>query len=215
MDKFLEKVLTHAYEVEGLLLAIERHGSDTPEVVFDALRDKASRLNDEVEQMLAHRREASVTDVASESSPVESPNDLDDNTVSHAEEPEQQLQNDITEILAPEAAQPVENKCDDTEDERVEDAPFVEPAAESVVVDAPHEAPEAAHDIAKAMSLNDRFRFARELFNDDYDRMDKALAEAGTKPTAMRAIEYLVYEAGIDPDNEAADELAEIINQLY
>ena len=44
MDNALTKLLSHVYELEGLLLVADRHGSDTPAVVYDRIREQATLI---------------------------------------------------------------------------------------------------------------------------------------------------------------------------
>ena len=49
MDTSLGKIMSHVYELEGLLLVIEKHAEDTPDFVLTMLRGKARELADEVQ----------------------------------------------------------------------------------------------------------------------------------------------------------------------
>ena len=46
MDIALSKLLSHVYELEGLLLVADRHGVDTPAVVYDRIREHARALHE-------------------------------------------------------------------------------------------------------------------------------------------------------------------------
>ena len=46
MDFQTAKLLTTVYELEGLLLVIDKHGADTPPQVVEALREKARKVGE-------------------------------------------------------------------------------------------------------------------------------------------------------------------------
>lgn len=199
MKTSLDSLLTRAYEVEGLLLALERHGNDTPLAVIDALEHKSSCLSVEVSELveelrarMQERQDAQSTQGIAESDAgqqaEDEPQGIDDEPIADSEQSD-------TEDESDEQDYPSGIEVFDEDDD-------AEPAGKP-------------RDIARAMSLNDRFRFARELFGNDYPRMDAALAAAQAMPTPQAAIDFLTGEAGVDPDNEVIAELAEIINQIY
>ena len=49
MNNAIAKLLSQTYEIEGLLLVVDKHGADTPDMVFDMIRDKASQLHNMVQ----------------------------------------------------------------------------------------------------------------------------------------------------------------------
>ncbi|MBR5101621.1 MAG: hypothetical protein IK092_00675 [Muribaculaceae bacterium] len=46
MEKSISQLLSSVYELEGLLLVVERHGADTPQVVFDSIKAKGELIGE-------------------------------------------------------------------------------------------------------------------------------------------------------------------------
>ena len=44
MNKGIENLLSHVYELEGLLLVMQRHSDDVPPVVVDRFKQKAQQV---------------------------------------------------------------------------------------------------------------------------------------------------------------------------
>ncbi|MDD2525744.1 MAG: hypothetical protein PHH63_05460, partial [Bacteroidales bacterium] len=67
----------------------------------------------------------------------------------------------------------------------------------------------------KALSLNDRFRFQRELFSNDAKYMDKVLDEVGSFKTLAEVLEYLKEKFNWSKDNEPAMDFIKIVIKKF
>lgn len=72
-----------------------------------------------------------------------------------------------------------------------------------------------AGGLRQAMSLNDSFRFARELFHGDADRMNAVLQHLSSKDTLADALVYLSSELDADADEEAVIDFTELLKKYF
>lgn len=73
----------------------------------------------------------------------------------------------------------------------------------------------SARSLRHAFSLNDSFRFTRELFEGDVARMNRlldALSEAGTLESAIKILEN---EVSLSEDNEAMADFIDILRKYF
>ncbi len=70
-------------------------------------------------------------------------------------------------------------------------------------------------DIRKSLSLNDRFRFQRELFNNDANFMNKTLDEISTYSQLSDVLEYLKDTFHWDNENEHATDFIKIVIKKF
>lgn len=70
-------------------------------------------------------------------------------------------------------------------------------------------------DLDKAITLNDRFRFTRELFGGSDSLFRQTIATLKTIPTLEEAREYLLFDLGFDAQNENVADFLEIIENHY
>ena len=183
MDFQTAKLLTTVYELEGLLLVIDKHGADTPPQVVEALREKARKVG-ELAQLVELKPEDAAAEAAGPGEPQSEPLPSDDydaeETWQHdnGEEPGEVF-GIGEEYVEPEhkaAPQPAEEPDDD--DEATEEEPPEEDDEESEHDDEDVRVDEKlqrtlSKNLRQAFSINDRFRFRRELFsNSDLDMND-------------------------------------------
>ncbi len=74
---------------------------------------------------------------------------------------------------------------------------------------------EAGAKMLKLFTLNDRFRFRRELFGGSDTAMKAILAVIATMPTLDDAKRYLTEDQGMDPESEEVSYFFEIIAPYY
>ena len=70
-------------------------------------------------------------------------------------------------------------------------------------------------DLRHAISLNDSFRFTRELFGGDAARMNRIFDELGGAGSFEAAMSLLQSEVQVDGDNEAAAALVELLHKYF
>ncbi|MDE6371103.1 MAG: hypothetical protein K2K92_06405 [Duncaniella sp.] len=72
-----------------------------------------------------------------------------------------------------------------------------------------------AKDIYKAFTLNDKFRFRRELFRDSQQEFDEALDIIAQMNTIEEAEEYIYDDLCWDPESEAVKEFMEVVARHF
>lgn len=72
-----------------------------------------------------------------------------------------------------------------------------------------------AGGLRQVMSLNDSFRFARELFHGDADRMNAVLQQLSSKVTLADALVYLSSELDADAEEEAVIDFTELLKKYF
>lgn len=70
-------------------------------------------------------------------------------------------------------------------------------------------------DFRKAFSLNDRFRFRRELFGGDEGRMNKAIADLNELHSYEDSITYLHRELKWNPEDPAIEDFIKLLEKRF
>ncbi|MBN2275583.1 MAG: hypothetical protein JXR41_01850 [Bacteroidales bacterium] len=76
-----------------------------------------------------------------------------------------------------------------------------------------HEQP--VTDLAKAIGINERFLYIRELFDNDAKKYEQAIQIINNAPNFNEAYNYMIREYTWDMDSEMVQELLEIIRRKY
>lgn len=71
-----------------------------------------------------------------------------------------------------------------------------------------------AKDLKHAISLNDSFRFVRELFAGDAARMNEVVRRLGEAPSLDKAMDIFASEVYPDEENEAAVDFMELLKNI-
>lgn len=72
-----------------------------------------------------------------------------------------------------------------------------------------------ATELYRSISLNDSFRFSRELFNGDTEQMNRVLQQIGEMSTYPAAVSFLISKAKADEENEAMADLLELLKKYF
>lgn len=72
-----------------------------------------------------------------------------------------------------------------------------------------------ATDLRHAVSLNDSFRFTRELFGGDAARMNRVFAELSCVGSFEAAMALFQREVQVDEDNEAVAAFVELLHKYF
>lgn len=72
-----------------------------------------------------------------------------------------------------------------------------------------------AKDLRHAISLNDSFRFVRELFAGDAARMNEVVRRLGEAPSLGMAMDIFASEVHPDEENEAAADFMELLKKYF
>ena len=95
-----------------------------------------------------------------------------------------------------------------------------EPVAETPVETAPvspilAERIKPAKDLRHAISLNDSFRFTRELFNGDTARMNEVVRRLGEASSLDEAMAVFISTVRPDEENEATADFVELLKKYF
>lgn len=236
METLFSKLTTQVYELEGLLLVIDKHGEDTPVVVYQRIAELGEQIAARTAQLQPQNEPATddlppipaqapipISSESSETSelPTHSEPELSDEPEvpeqKQCDEPSQERENapDMTEqnplpaedYDADETWQH-ENGEEFTEVFKVD---YVEP---TVRVDEKLQR-SLSKDMHKALSLNDRFRFKRELFAGSEVELNQALDLVNAMQSFDEAQEYFIDDLGWDQDNEDVAEFMGLVRRHF
>ena len=74
---------------------------------------------------------------------------------------------------------------------------------------------ERAANLTKAFSLNDKFRFCRELFRNSQQEMEEAIEALSQMTTADEAAEYIYDDLCLSPDSPDVKDFMDIITKHF
>ena len=72
-----------------------------------------------------------------------------------------------------------------------------------------------SRDLKRAFSINDRFRFERELFNGDKQAMNNAINHIESLHSFDDVMQYCSSTLGLNPENAATEEFTTIIKRYF
>lgn len=201
-------LLNLAYEIEGLLMLHINRGDEASAEMTDLLVRKARQLAEGLEEsaapdldtvpetVVAVEKPAPVPAPAPVAAPVpEAPAE---------EEPAAEAEKQTEEPEAEEVAESVHFE----EAEDAGEEPAVLTLDEKL-------ARERATDISKAFTLNDRFRFCRELFRNSNDEFKETLEVIGTMSDMEEAEEYFYNDLCWDPEKDEVKEFMAIVAKHF
>lgn len=240
MDGGIKAILSQVYELEGLLLLIDNHGKETNKLVYQLIAEKAENISQmakildeseplaEPEPMPEPMPEPEEPEIPDTTEPEPTPEPEPEELVLE-EQPDEFADDDFdddfvddSEYSEPEEPElPEEPEYIDEEPEILPDEPEI--SDDFGIVDSPA-IPEdepvfndvitrsmAHDDFRKMLTLNDKFRFRRELF----ENSEKLFADALNTIDAMRsyaeAEDYFFNTLEWDKESE---EVAEFMSKL-
>lgn len=223
----METLLDRVYELEGLLhLALSRE--DCPARLQEIIRLKGRRIAEVIAS------DGEVTDEKPEEVAAEIPDAgpmlEEEDEMADAWNKAGAVTEEVTEGYTCQTSEEVtdeatEDVADETPEEVAEEVPEAEPmieveeemaeALEEEENMAPVEKQRVGH-LKSKFSLNDRFRFSRELFGGDTRRFDAVVDHLNDSEGFDEARDYLVSSLGWDIEaDDAAAEFIEIIRLFY
>lgn len=236
-------MIKDAFELEGLLLLADSRGEEASQLLIDAIREKAESLasaaasleisgGDEVEE------DSNLSDFCTGGE-----TSADDSCIAAAEdeetpeEVEESVPESEEEAATPEEAeeQPVvpddevllESDGDFMEEQEDEDAADEEPSGENTTYeDVAGDGGEGitldeafirgkSKDLHSAFSLNDMFRFRRELFGNSAADMSDAIELVSAMSSYQEAEDYFYNDLGWDSGSEEVEEFMTIIRNHF
>lgn len=202
-------LLNLAYEIEGLLMLHINRGDEASAEMTDLLVRKARQLAEGLEESVAPDLDTvPETVVAVEKpAPVPAPAPVAapvPEIPAEAEEPATEAEKQTADAETEEVAESVQFE----EAEDAGEEPAVLTLDEKL-------ARERAADISKAFTLNDRFRFCRELFRNSNDEFKETLEVIGTMSDMEEAEEYFYNDLCWDPEKEEVKEFMAIVAKHF
>ena len=70
-------------------------------------------------------------------------------------------------------------------------------------------------DLRQSISLNDSFRFSRELFNGDSEQMNRVIEQISEMSSLDTAIAFLYSKVNVDEENEAMIDFQELLKKYF
>ncbi|MEG0464591.1 hypothetical protein [Bacteroides sp.] len=70
-------------------------------------------------------------------------------------------------------------------------------------------------DLRRSISLNDSFRFSRELFGHDPELMNRVLQQIGEMSSYQAAVSFLTSKVHVEEENEAMNDLLELLKKYF
>ncbi|MCI5981163.1 MAG: hypothetical protein MRZ38_09825 [Muribaculaceae bacterium] len=237
MDASYAQLLSRVYELEGLLLLAEKKGEATPGKVIDLIKDKARAIDTAAQQLTP-----GAADQATSGNDLPC-NDYDpDETWQHdnGEEPGEIFGSGIAyvepqhmpaEPVAEQHPAPVAGNDDDEPE-----PPAFTPANIDMTggensdndIDIDEEEDEEnpvrldeqlqrnlSKNMRKALSLNDRYRFKRELFGNSELDLNDALDMVQSMKSYDEATDYFYGDLGWDKDNDEVQDFMSIVKKHF
>lgn len=72
-----------------------------------------------------------------------------------------------------------------------------------------------ATDLRRSISLNDSFRFSRELFNGDSEQMNRVIEQISEMSSLDAAIAFLYSKVNVDEENEVMIDFQELLKKYF
>ena len=119
------------------------------------------------------------------------------------------------------AAETAEEDADEAEAKKEEPAIVEEPVVETVVKE---EEPKSAvlgeslklsAGLRHAISLNDSFRFSRELFGGDTDLMNRVIEQISVMSSYKTAVAFLSSKVELNEEKEAVNDFLELLKKFF
>ncbi len=219
-----DKLLNTCLEIEGLLCLIARRGDTIPENIGFLLKSKAEYLYSNMNSML---EEKTTEKTDCELPPLDAvlPEDTEqDKEIAESVELEEA---EDAEPFSETVQVPEEAESNDTEIDLMEDTVVMEEPVETVDTELPQTEPaKTVSDTAAAqtvrndtvaveLTINDKFRFRRELFaNSDVD-LAEALQVASQMSSAEELEDYFFNDLCFDPENEVVKDFMRIMTSRF
>ena len=215
MNNDMTGLLNLAYEIEGLLLLRINRGDETPSEMKELLAGKAKQLADALAACDAVTEACDATTASCDSAVV-----CDAPAAEAVAAVEEQAAEAEAEIPAETAVAGHEESAAPTPESEIAESTEAEEKADA------DEAPsgltldeklarERAADISKAFTLNDRFRFCRELFRNSNEEFKETLEVIGSMADMDEAEEYFYNDLCWDSEKEEVREFMAIVAKHF
>ena len=198
MKNNVDTLLTHVYEIEGLLLVMQRHQQEVPQLVIDRLKEAVNQLHDEAQL------------IENESSPGVP-------VIEVAEQPAMPVtaQEPAPEPIKEEPAQAPEHVEAPKPVEAEETTAPAEPQEATAPAVKAAEKKHEQHDVTAAFSINDRFLFLRELFGGNSQQFNDAIGVIQRMSNIDQVQQFVTDVLQLDSSNDIVKEFIRLINLSF
>ena len=205
-------MLSEVLELAGLLMVADSRGDETPDAVFTLIKEKIEQLREYT---------SCLPDVA-----VDEQVDEQELVVEPEDEPEYVLEAEPEEELEAEPEEEIEAEPEEELEPEIVPEIEAEPEPE-IIKNVDETAPDAiitldeafirnkAKDLKSAFSLNDTFRFRRELFGNSAADMNDAIDLVNAMNSYEEAEDYFINDLGWDAESDEVGEFMEIIRNHF
>ena len=241
MDE-IKSMLREVLELEGLLMVADSRGDETPDAVFTLIKEKIEQLReytsclpdvavdeqfDEQEPIVEPEDEPEYVLEAEPDEEIEAEPEEEIEAEPEPEiEPEIEAEPEIEEEPEPELEEELEEEIEAEPEPELEVEIEAEPEPE-IIKNVDETAPDAiitldeafirnkAKDLKSAFSLNDTFRFRRELFGNSAADMNDAIDLVNAMNSYEEAEDYFINDLGWDAESDEVGEFMEIIRNHF
>lgn len=190
------KLLDACLEIEGLLTLMASRGNTLPDNALALLKSKTAEFNCSVQSLACACAEdgPDVDRQIAESAMLEETEDaMPDNGI----------------------PEPVADETEAVPDDEPEQKPEGDGSEQTPAPVAEETVSRNETFVPLRFSVNDRFRFRRELFNFSDEEMDEAIEVAGQMNTVEEVEDYFYNDLCWDPDNEEVADFMKIIKARF
>ncbi len=216
MDTNYISLLNLAYEIEGLLLLHINRGDEASPEMTELLKKKIALLSASYSEETAVAPIAPVAPAEAKTAAKEEIKPCEneaETTVPEIEERERPVETDNEAIARSAATEETEDAEPLGANEEVYVAPTTDENEPERLEDKLSR--ERAKDIFKAFTINDKFRFRRELFRNSQDEFDETLDVIAQMSNFDEAEEYFYNDLCWDPESEIVKEFMETVRKHF
>lgn len=210
MNPAIDKLLSQVYELEGLLLVIERHKGDVSPFIYEMIQKKAERIGELAPLCIPEsKEETSVVQIPVENVSEEYVEDVQEEPQTEDfENQEEMCEVDDVEVTiteTDESADDEEETFEGFEEESEEEPIKLDEALQRSL----------SKDLSRAFSLNDRFRYRRELFSNSEVEMRNTLNIVEAMQSYAEAEDYFYGDLEWDSESPEVKDFMVIIKNHF
>lgn len=228
MNQAIDKLLSQVYELEGLLLVIEKHKGDVSPFVYEMIQKKAERIREmaplctpdifpeeKANEELSCLAEKNGDKCMIETDSLKAVESVVDTLI--AELPESEIENvDNEKVFGDVDCDEDTSYICDTEKQAQDNEDFMimEESEEAIRLDEALQRT-LSKDLSRAFSLNDRFRYRRELFSNSEVEMRNTLNIVEAMQSYAEAEDYFYGDLEWDSESTEVKDFMTIIKNHF
>ena len=218
MKTTIDNMLTHVYELEGLLLVMQRHHDDVPPEVVKRYKEKAVVVAQEAQQLPLCDDEPPIASVPSSLGKEE------ENVIIDLDKVDKDCSSsrsmfDAMSISQGARAGQVTPPFPSTPRTQIVlprvKKPSMPPSFKPKASEVEKTEPVPVYDATSAFSINDRFLFLRELFDNDQQKFDETINHIKTLKSIEEVTSYVSGELHWDMSSDVVVEFMRLIALGY